>query len=994
MKNQKYCLKHKLFVSLVLASFAITSFSPFFSNKVSAMSLNFEEKLPTKSKAAPSKEEVAKTMSNMPIQFEENRGQFDKKVRFASRRSNSTVFLTATEAVMTHKVSEKKNFALNMKLVNGNKDAKSFGSEEKVSKSNYFRGNDASKWQTDVSTFGRANYEEVYQGIDMAWYGNAENELEYDFIVKPNADYRQIELKFSGSKRLKIDKNGDLLIETKAGTITQRKPYTYQTLNGEKQEVESRYELVGKNKVKFTVGEYDKSKALVIDPALLKYATYFGGSSSENPYDMKVDSQGNLYLVGLTNSVDFPTTIGAFDTSLNGPTTNGINTNNAFVIKINNQNIIEYSTFLGGSNSTIGYAIDIDSTGSAFLSGTTAAVDFPTTQGAIDRSHNGFADVFVSKLSSTGSELLYSTYLGGTSSEWLTDMQIESDNTVRILGSTDSTQFPLTSNASSTTGGVFYAILNTTSAVLTYSTRIRGTFGNTARKLAIDSQGNSVLLGYTNDSTFPVTPNAYDTTLNGNFDLFIMKLSPAGTIMSSTFLGGSSDDGTTTNWNDISFDSSDNIYLVAGTISANFPRTPGALTRPLISSDSFLIKFDSALSTLLISTPLGPNDPIISPKFTIDLNGDLLIWGATFNTFPQNPECRSKFVIAKYASNGTTVKELKCFNSTNTSYRGIAVDSQNEIFVAASAGSFDIETTPNAFDRTRISQEGWFAKVKFIPQSIPNDFDADGKSDMAVYRNGMWHVNQSLWGYKAQPFGLATDTPVPADYDGDGKTDYAVFRPSDVSGQPDFYVMKSSTNTLSGVEWGSVGDTPVPADYDGDGKVDFAVYRMGEFGDFFMLHQTGTSRHYRFGVTGDKAVVADYDGDNKADFAVFRPSNGIWYVVNSATDTVNYLSWGEGTDKLVPADYDGDGKTDAAVFRASDQTWYVLQTSNGQMRAQQWGLATDKLVPGDYDGDGKTDIAVYRDGQWIILQSSNNAPSLTNFFGNSTDIPVESLAVR
>jgi spore coat protein A, manganese oxidase len=325
----------------------------------------------------------------------------------------------------------------------------------------------------------------------------------------------------------------------------------------------------------------------------------------------------------------------------------------------------------------------------------------------------------------------------------------------------------------------------------------------------------------------------------------------------------------------------------------------------------------------------------------------------------------------------------------------ILVGNDEKVYVIGRTRSNDLPMNLNAIDSSFNGVADAYIYKLSIINSADYDFDADGKSDMAVYRNGTWHVNQSLWNYKAQPFGLPTDTPVPADYDGDGKTDFAVWRPSDVSGQPDFYVLKSSNNTLQGASWGTTTDVPMPADYDGDSKVDFAVYRTtnGD-GDFFVLNQTGTSRHYRFGVSGDKPVVNDYDGDGKADFAVFRPSNGVWYINNSSNDVFQYINWGLGTDKLVPADYDGDGKTDIAVFRESEGMWYINQSSNGQMKYQQWGLSTDKLVPADYDGDGKTDIAVYRDGQWFIWQSSNNSPNYANVFGNATDIPVQTLAVK
>jgi hypothetical protein len=1001
MKKQNYRLKHKLIVSFVLASFAITSFSPFFSNNVSAMSLNFEEKLPTKSKAAPSKEEVAKTMSNMPIQFEENRGQFDKKVRFASRRANSTVFLTATEAVMTHKVSEKKNFALKMKLVNGNKDAKSFGSEEKVSKSNYFRGNDASKWQTDVSTFGRANYEEVYKGIDIAWYGNAENELEYDFIVKPNADHRQIELKFSGSKRLKIADNGDLLIETKAGTITQRKPYTYQTSNGEKQEVESRYELVGKNKIKFSVGEYDKSRDLVIDPTLVSFSTYLGGTGTEVFIQSEIDSNRNVYVTGTTLSNTFPTTFGVFDTTANGDY-------DFFVSKINTQNnSLVFSTYIGTATTDQATDIKIGTDNTIYILGHTSSFTFPIpTNSGYDLTNNGSSDVVVIRLSQSGNVILNGSFLGGANVEFAYQLDIDNAGNIYVSGQTDSANFPTTLNAfdrtfSSTTPNTrdcFLAKFTPNLSSLIFSTYIGGVGNEAIGDIAFDSFGNPVIVGSTGSSDFPITQNAMDTTFVSG-EAFILKLDSLGTSLNySSFIGGTGVE----HIDDINFDTDGSIFLTGFTTSQEFPITNDAFDSIIEGYDGFIMKLNSDMNSILFASFIGGNQTDYGVAAKYNQNNIYIVGNTTSTNLTTTRNALDR------TFNGSTdtflvILDKNTFQRTYSTYLGgtnseyeenVLIDNDGNVYVTERTSSNNMPIGQTSLDNSHNGSLDAYVIKLSISNTADYDFDADGKSDVAVYRNGMWHVNQSLWGYKAQPFGLATDTPVPADYDGDGKTDYAVFRPSDVAGQPDFYVMKSSTNTVSGVAWGSVGDTPVPADYDGDGKVDFGVYRQGTDGDFYVNHQAGTSRHYRYGVMGDKPVVADYDGDGKADFAVFRPSDGTWYVNNSSTNTFNYSAWGIGTDKIVPADYDGDGKTDLAVYHESDGMWYINQSSNGQMKAQQWGISTDKPVPGDYDGDGKTDVAVYRDGQWLILQSSNNSPNLANQFGISTDMPIENLAVR
>jgi hypothetical protein len=265
-----------------------------------------------------------------------------------------------------------------------------------------------------------------------------------------------------------------------------------------------------------------------------------------------------------------------------------------------------------------------------------------------------------------------------------------------------------------------------------------------------------------------------------------------------------------------------------------------------------------------------------------------------------------------------------------------------------------------------------------------SDFDGDGKTDLSVFRpsEGNWYLNRSMAGFGVINFGVATDVIAPGDIDGDNKTDEVVFRASASAGTPDFFTLRSSTNTVSGVEWGTTGDMPVIADYDGDNKDDFAVWRPST-GDFWLLQSTAGARHYHFGATGDKPVPADYNGDSRTDFAVWRPSTGTWYVADNVTNAVTTTAWGVSTDIPVFADYDGDSKDDIAVFRPSNGTWYVIN-SGGGTSIIPFGASGDVPVPGDYDGDGKYDRAVYRNGQWFVSNSTNGATTIANF-GLATD---------
>ena len=265
-----------------------------------------------------------------------------------------------------------------------------------------------------------------------------------------------------------------------------------------------------------------------------------------------------------------------------------------------------------------------------------------------------------------------------------------------------------------------------------------------------------------------------------------------------------------------------------------------------------------------------------------------------------------------------------------------------------------------------------------------SNFDADGKSDIAVFRpsNGYWYsLNSTNGSFVAYPFGASGDKVVAGDYDGDGKSDYAVWRPSNGT----WYVQKSSGGFV-GTAFGANGDVPVVGDYDGDGKSDYAVFRPSTGYWYYLKSSDGSLGFMLFGLSTDKTAQGDYDGDGKTDIAVFRPSNGYWYIQRSTAGYTG-IFFGASNDKPVPADYDGDGKTDIAVFRPSDGGWYRLNSSNNSFSGVTFGISTDKPVPADYDGDGKTDVAINRSGSWYILRSSDGSYYGVGF-GDGNDVPV------
>lgn len=256
------------------------------------------------------------------------------------------------------------------------------------------------------------------------------------------------------------------------------------------------------------------------------------------------------------------------------------------------------------------------------------------------------------------------------------------------------------------------------------------------------------------------------------------------------------------------------------------------------------------------------------------------------------------------------------------------------------------------------------------------DFDGDSKADISLFRpsNGAWYLSRSTAGFIGIQFGQAGDRPVAADYDGDGMSDPAIYR------NGVWYRLFSATNTYDAVSFGLPTDVPAPADFDGDGKADIAVFRPSTGVWYQQLSGNGAFSATAFGQDGDVPVAADYDGDGKADINLFRPSNGVWYRLFSGTGGFYAVQFGANGDKPVTGDFDGDGKADTAVWRPSTGVWYVLRADNS-FYAMGFGMAGDIPVPADFDGDGKADVAVFRpsSGVWYRLNSSNGGFSAYSF---------------
>jgi hypothetical protein len=373
----------------------------------------------------------------------------------------------------------------------------------------------------------------------------------------------------------------------------------------------------------------------------LVYSTYLGGGSADGSNGIAIDSSGNVYITGLTNSTNFPITPGAFDTSFNG------GSGDVFVSKLNaSGTALLYSTYLGGVGIDGGQSIAIDGSGNAYITGYTWSSNFPTTLGALDTSFNGGSrDVFVTKLNTSGTALVYSTYLGGSGTDFGDGIAVDGSENAYITGSTPSTNFPTTPgvfdtlyNGGVSYGDIFVTKLNASGTALVYSTYLGGGSDDGGSGIAVDGSGNAYISGGTMSSNFPTTLGALDTSYNGvgDYDVFLSKLNPSGTaLVYSTYLGGGGSDGT----NGIAIDGSGNAYITGQTSSSDFPTTLGAFnTLSNGSSDGFVTKLNPSGTALVYSTYLGGVGSDWGTGIALDGSGNAYITGETQSSnFPTTP---------------------------------------------------------------------------------------------------------------------------------------------------------------------------------------------------------------------------------------------------------------------------------------------------------------------------------------------------------------------
>jgi hypothetical protein len=654
----------------------------------------------------------------LPLAFESNQGK--GAAQFISHGSGYTLYLMPNQAVMALRTSADSphtrtgalNFpsptdgsvALRMKLIGSNPKAPVQGMDQMPGTTNYLIGNDTTKWRTNIPTFAKVEYQNLYPGINLIYRGD-HRRLEYDFIVGPSAKPDKIGIQFDGADTMEVESGGDLVLHVLGKVIRQPRPVVYQEIDGARRMIEGSYVISNKNQVHFGLGPYDRKYSLTIDPEL-SYSTYLGGYGDDGASGIAVDSSGNAYVTGTTVSSNFPTTPDALQPDFVG---GGFH---AFVTKLNPEgSALIYSTYIAGHGYDNGAAIAVDDEGNAYVTGSTTSIDFPVTPDAFQTSFHGDSDVFVLKLNATGSALTYSTYLGGSSWDAAAGIALDKMGNAYVSGGTTSTNFPTTDDAfrnkrAKGSSNAFVSKLNPAGSALIYSTYLGP--DSSGYGIALDVDGNAYVTGFAGSRSFPTTSGAFQTKFGGSSDAFVSKLNPMGSaLVYSTFLGGSNYDY----GNGIAVDANGNAYITGPTSSTNFPTTPDALQTTFGGgySDAFVSKLNSTGTALVYSTYLGGNGTQFEGGLgiAVDALGNAYVTGATSSTnFPITEDAFQRS-LAGYQNSFMTKLNLTGSMLTYSTYLGgngeldagvgMALDRWGNVFLSGITGSVNFPVTAGAF---------------------------------------------------------------------------------------------------------------------------------------------------------------------------------------------------------------------------------------------------------------------------------------------------------
>jgi hypothetical protein len=601
--------------------------------------------------AAPPAPEVVKAqakaaLGRLPLRFEANQGQWSADVRYAARTGGGALLLTERGPALLGGARR-----VDIAMLHGNRKPRIEALNPMRAKTNYFVGS-RERWRTGVENFTRVVYRSVYRGIDIVYYGN-QNQLEYDFVLRPGAEPQSIRMRFRGAESVELTADGELAVKAGGAEFVQKRPLVYQEdpQTGVRRPVEGRYELLARGTVGLRLSSYDRSRSLVIDP-VVTYSLFVGGSGADVINAVATDSLGFIYVAGSTSngtllpygnaeqpnySAGLDGFIAKFDPNFGGDAT------------------WVYFTYLGGGRDDVITAMLIDSVGNMDVTGTTTSSDFPVggyaVQSSLALSTTSTSSVFPTDafvtIINTNDGLEYSTYYGGTNNETPNAIARDASGLIYISGSTMSGDLPVTQNAFQTVlwgpSDIFVAVIDPTSTAPVYATYVGGEGADDGRGMVVAPNGLVYFVASTYSQLFPIVGYVYGGSPHGIENLIlgaidITQQGPASLVM-TTYIGGSVLDEVRS----MTMDPNGKLWLTGWTLSPDFPVTGNALQRTFSGSAmGFAMRVNpTALPTAFLeySTFLGGSVTDIAYNLILDPAGNIWVTGYTMSPdFPVTPD--------------------------------------------------------------------------------------------------------------------------------------------------------------------------------------------------------------------------------------------------------------------------------------------------------------------------------------------------------------------
>jgi hypothetical protein len=909
---------------------------------------------------------VRDAIARLPISFEENRGQFDGRVRYLARGNGFTLSLGEREAALGLRSEDGKRDAVAMRFI-GATPSRIQGLGTRPGVSNYISADDRAAWQTNVPSYEQVRYTEIYPGIDLVFYGLG-GALEYDFVVAPGADASAIRLAFDHARGVRVDAEGDLVLSTEAGEIRQHRPVLYQETAGGRVAVVGDFVVAGRE-AWFRVGAYDPSLPLVIDP-VVTFSTLIGGDGQEEVEDLAVDGSGNVYICGSTSSDDYPL--------LNPIQSNRQGNTDAFVTKLNAQgSAMIYSTYFVSDDIDFANAIDVDASGRAAVVGRANYSGWPLKNQYARHGLFYDPDCTIAVLNAAGNDLVYGTYFGGRDVDEAFGVAWDLHGNLFVVGKTESNNFPTKSPSNlapkqENLGGAFDAFVAkfdpdvSGNGSLVYSTYLGGGGTEIALAVDVDDFERAYVTGVTGSFNFPTT-SAIQNAQGGVNDAFVTKYNADGTaVFYSTFHGGNGPDQGN---GIVAAPDGSSVVVVGQTDSTNlsvqnaFQPNAGDGVPNDGKKDMFALKLDAEGDQRVFSTYLGGPLNDFATDAALDARGNVYAAGFAAVNFPfidpvevNGSTATTGALIVKMTAAG--IVTLATAIDTNASQgRGIAVDEGGDVYFAGTTVSNTFPTVGTPFQPLKNAfGDGFVMKLDLTVDDTIGRFTRTGTPTFTLSNS-----NTAPAADIVAAFGVGGDVPVTGDFNNDGIQTFGIYKPA--TGQFQLRNTNSAGAPDNTFVFGAGNQVPIVGDWDGNGRDTVGVYDPATSAFFLRNANNAGAADITlvFGAPGQGLVpiVGDWDGDGVDTVGVFKPSTREFFLRNSNTNGNADLTFAFGPTTLprpLAGDWDGDGVDTIGVASRSILGGLVFNLRNDNSAGpadfvKTFGaFSSDVPIVGNWDG--------------------------------------------